>query len=330
MVFRDKSLTVYFYESIRDYTIQIEVIDVNAMLELGTVWRLELSPIFPLNDSLIQTFLRSQVDFCKPVAAIENILLIVYYISAPWAKEKQTNHVSLDEILYIFCIFNIHFIYWCYLVFESPSRGTCLYPAVVVFVLPKFLHFFVTKRSSLPSKLVKPLWSTTTCMHKHAFCLSSAKCWFWSLVPIVKCAHCRHYNLACLSVANNTNTRDRIVGNGHILQWDLMSKINILRSWDKKYVYTITHIRSSAPNMFAKFGWKTRKKNSQKSGKSDCQIRVRQTIILAIVCLTRVWQSLFCDKTIEFAIQTWRISLEHYYMLVVGRLIGSSTTRLVP
>ena len=42
--------------------------------------------------------------------------------------------------------------------------------------------------------------------------------------------HCRHYDLACLSVANNTNTRDRIVGNGHILQWDLMSKINILRS----------------------------------------------------------------------------------------------------
>ena len=40
----------------------------------------------------------------------------------------------------------------------------------------------------------------------------------------------RHYNLACLSVANNTNTRDRIVGNGHILQWDLMSKIKILRS----------------------------------------------------------------------------------------------------
>ena len=35
------------------------------------------------------------------------------------------------------------------------------------------------------------------------------------------------YNLTCLSVANNTNTRDRIVGNGQILQWDLMSKINI-------------------------------------------------------------------------------------------------------
>ena len=37
-------------------------------------------------------------------------------------------------------------------------------------------------------------------------------------------------NTIRLSVANNTNTRDRIVGNRQILQWDLMSKINILRS----------------------------------------------------------------------------------------------------
>ena len=46
-------------------------------------------------------------------------------------------------------------------------------------------------------------------MYKHTFCLSSAKCLFCSLVPIVKCAHCRHYDLACLSVAHNTNTRFR-------------------------------------------------------------------------------------------------------------------------
>ena len=38
-----------------------------------------------------------------------------------------------------------------------------------------------------------------------------------------------------------------------------------------------------------------------------------------IVCLTRVWQSLFplfCDKTFKFAIQTWQTSLEHYYVYV--------------
>ena len=72
------------------------------------------------------------------------------------------------------------------------------------------------------------------------FCLSSAKCWFCSLVPIVKCAHRRHDDLACLSVANNTKTWDCIVGNTHILQWDLISKINILRSSDKTIVYTYT------------------------------------------------------------------------------------------
>ena len=44
-------------------------------------------------------------------------------------------------------------------------------------------------------------------MYKHSFCLSSAKYWFCSLVPIVKCAHYRHYNLTCLSVANNTDAR---------------------------------------------------------------------------------------------------------------------------
>ena len=40
---------------------------------------------------------------------------------------------------------------------------------------------------------------------------------------------------------------------------------------------------------------------------------------VSIVCLTRVWQSLyrlFCDKTFEFAIQTWQTSLEHYYVYV--------------
>ena len=60
---------------------------------------------------------------------------------------------------------------------------------------------------------------------------------------------------------------------------------------------------------------------SQKSEKSDCQTRVRQTIDHqnTIVCLTRVWQSLlplFCDKTFGFAIQTWQTSLEHYYVYV--------------
>ena len=42
-------------------------------------------------------------------------------------------------------------------------------------------------------------------------------------------------------------------------------------------------------------------------------------ITVTILCLTRIWQSLFplfCDKTFEFAIQTWQTSLEHYYVYV--------------
>ena len=38
------------------------------------------------------------------------------------------------------------------------------------------------------------------------------------------------------------------------------------------------HTRSSAPKRFAKFGWQTRTFCHKKSGKSDCQTRVRQTI----------------------------------------------------
>ena len=47
-----------------------------------------------------------------------------------------------------------------------------------------------------------------------------------------------------LPIANNCQQyKSReicIAGNGQILQWDLMRKINILRSWDKKYVYSYT------------------------------------------------------------------------------------------
>ena len=39
------------------------------------------------------------------------------------------------------------------------------------------------------------------------------------------------------------------------------------------------HTSSSAPNESAKFGWKTRTFCRKKSGKSDCQTRVGQTIV---------------------------------------------------
>ena len=52
----------------------------------------------------------------------------------------------------------------------------------------------------------------------------------------------------------------------------------------------------------------------------------------AIVCLTRVWQSLlplFCDKTFEFAIQTWQASFEHYYVYVQTYLLSQLRKMLI-
>ena len=45
------------------------------------------------------------------------------------------------------------------------------------------------------------------------------------------------------------------------------------------------HTHSSAPNMFAKFGWK---RFATKSGKSDCQTQVRQTIAVSMQAGPRV------------------------------------------
>ena len=54
-----------------------------------------------------------------------------------------------------------------------------------------------------------------------------------------------------------------MVGNWQILQWDLKSKINILRNRDKRY----TPI--SPPKRFAKFGWQTR---------TFCQKKVKMAV----------------------------------------------------
>ena len=75
--------------------------------------------------------------------------------------------------------------------------------------------------------------------------------------------------------SQQTNTRDCIVGNRHILQymWDLMSKINILRSWDKMYMFI--HTSGSTPKRFTKFGWQTRTfwhKEGRKSGVTNSSV----------------------------------------------------------
>ena len=55
-------------------------------------------------------------------------------------------------------------------------------------------------------------------------------------------------------------------------------------------------------------------------------------IFPTIVGLTRVWQPLFplfCDKTFEFAIQTWQTSLEHYYVYVQTYLLSQLRKMLI-
>ena len=86
----------------------------------------------------------------------------------------------------------------------------------------------MTKRSSFPSKLGKHVRSTTTCMYKHIFCLKSAKYLFCSLGPIAKCVHCQQYDLACLSVANNTKKWEKWLPNSSQTDYSLCLPVNPL------------------------------------------------------------------------------------------------------
>ena len=94
--------------------------------------------------------------------------------------------------------------------------------------LTAFPSFFPTKSSFLPSKLGRPLRRTTACMHKHTFLSQLRK----MLILSVR-SHCK-----ICPLPNSTNTRDR-----HCWQWAKFTmgpneQNHILRSWDKKYVYT--------------------------------------------------------------------------------------------
>ena len=58
-------------------------------------------------------------------------------------------------------------------------------------------------------------------------CISVSDKWCISDQIPTRSWHGSHqHQMPCMTVANVTNARDCIVGNGHILQWDLMSKIN--------------------------------------------------------------------------------------------------------
>ena len=50
---------------------------------------------------------------------------------------------------------------------ELKKEFVCLWDFIFnLYVFTPFFPLFLLERSSLPSKLGKPLWSTTTCMYK--------------------------------------------------------------------------------------------------------------------------------------------------------------------
>ena len=57
----------------------------------------------------------------------------------------------------------------------GEKKTRLLYSLSDLSLAHRLFHFFVSKRSSLPSKLDKPLWNTTACMYKHTFGLNFAK-----------------------------------------------------------------------------------------------------------------------------------------------------------
>ena len=89
------------------------------------------------------------------------------------------------------------------------------------------------------------------------------------------------YDLACLSVANNTNTRDCIVGNGHILQWDEQNQhFAELRQKNCLYIHVVV-LLTCLPSLDGKL-----ERFVTKKVPSDCQTRVKQTIdILQHICV---------------------------------------------
>ena len=138
----------------------------------------------------------------------------------------------------------------------------------------------MTKRLSLPSKLGKPLWSTKYYVFVQTYFLSQLR----KMLIFLISSYCKMYTSPTLQshvfVCYQQYKHARL----YCWQWthftmgsnEKNQHFAELRQKICLYMYT----RSSAPNMYAKFGWKTRTfQMSQKSGKSDCQTRVRQTIV---------------------------------------------------
>ena len=110
-------------------------------------------------------------------------------------------------------------------------------------------------------------------------------------------------------------TRDRIVGNEQILQWDLMSKINIFAELRQKvclYIHVLV-LQRGLPILDGKL----ERLVTKKSWKSGCQTRVRQTIAHRLVMVkekTEIcnWQS-NSPWTMFNIYRTWTIDETIYH-----------------
>ena len=127
---------------------------------------------------------------------------------------------------------------------------TAFFPQKVCFCLPNLSNLFNS--------------STTACMYKHTVCLKSAKCWFFSLGPIVKFAHYRQWRsrvfllLAMGKFYNGT-------------KWTKSTFWGVEIKSMFKYIHAVVLLRG-LPSLEGKnelFVWKKRKKRLAKPSQTD-------------------------------------------------------------
>ena len=154
---------------------------------------LDPAAILPMSNTKFLTVCFSFLMIIQKCLAVIDISKFVVLAIMQKKLRSLTGHVNimLNNTITIISTKNSH------LVLYNLKSGRYMYQNIVQFWnVPELLtpyqifnrnyrlssglkfgnHFFHDKHSSLPSRLGKPLWSTTTCMYKLTFCLNTAKC----------------------------------------------------------------------------------------------------------------------------------------------------------
>ena len=135
-----------------------------------------------------------------------------------------------------------------------------------------------------------------------------------------------------LTLSTSTHNKGILVNNGRINCSLPLGSFNLgvdFRNYGELYLQEGSLALTQNSRIEGTIGLKENSDLVLQSGKhvflDDISLKGNGTVtvgprhVQAIVCLTRVWQSLlplFCDKTFEFTIQTWQTSLDHYYVYV--------------